>query len=356
LSLQLDIRLTRRDFELNVQLVTAAAGITAIFGPSGCGKTTLLRCIAGLERPEQARLQFNDQIWQDGRRFLPTHRRRVGYVFQEASLFPHLSVRDNLRYALRRVPSHERHVQLEEAVTFLTLGDLLDRRPQHLSGGQRQRVAIARALLSSPQLLLMDEPLSNLDVAGRDEVLPYLQRLHDDLSVPIIYVSHEIGEVMLIADHLALLAAGRLVASGPIHELLTRSDLPLAHLDRAGSVLQGTIAQHDDEFALTYLDVGAGRLAVSRQQASIGRPVRVRIEARDVSVALKPPQQSSISNILPAQIVELSDDRDPAHRLLRLDVGGRPLLARITRRSEQQLALVQGTRVYAQIKTVALMS
>ena len=356
MSLQLDLRFPRRGFELNLQLEIAAAGITAVFGPSGCGKTTLLRCIAGLERPAHARLQFNDQIWQDEQRFVPPHRRRLGYVFQESSLFPHLNVRDNLRYGLRRVPRHERHVQLEEAVAFLSLSELLDRRPQQLSGGQRQRVAIARALLSSPQLLLMDEPLSNLDLAGREEVLPHLERLHDDLSIPIIYVSHEISELMLIADHLALLADGRLVAAGPIHELLTRTDLPLAHLEQAGSVLEGVIVQHDPQYSLSYLEVSGGRLAISQRRRPIGKSVRVRIEARDVSLALKPPQQTSITNILPAQVVEVSDDRDPAQRLVKLDIGGRPLLARITRRSEQQLGILPGTRLYAQIKSVALMS
>ncbi len=355
MSLQLDVKWSRGDFELKVQLETAPAGITAIFGPSGCGKTTLLRCIAGLDRPAGARLQFNDQIWQDQKRFVPSHRRRLAYVFQEPSLFPHLNVRDNLRYGFKRVPVHERHVQLDEAIAFLSLKDLLDRVPQQLSGGQRQRVAIARALLSSPQLLLMDEPLSSLDHAGRQEVLPHLQRLHDDLSIPIIYVSHELSEVMLIADHLALLTAGRLVTMGPIHEVLTRTDLPVAHLEQSGSVLDGRIAQHDSQYSLSYLDVCGGRLAISHREAPVGTSVRVRIEARDVSLVLQPPQQSSITNILPAQVIDVSDDRDPAQRLVKLDINGRPLLARITRRSEQQLAIAPGARVYAQIKSVALM-
>ncbi|HEX4377478.1 MAG TPA: molybdenum ABC transporter ATP-binding protein [Steroidobacteraceae bacterium] len=355
MSLRLDIAWSRRGFELNVQLETPAAGITAIFGPSGSGKTTLLRCIAGLEHAPGAQLQFKDEIWQDRNRFLPTHRRRLGYVFQEPSLFPQLNVSDNLRYGLKRVPASKRHVRLDEAIAFLSLKDLLDRAPQQLSGGQRQRVAIARALLSSPQLLLMDEPLSSLDHAGRQEVLPHLQRLHDELSIPIIYVSHEISEVMLIADHMAVLAEGRLEVMGPIHEVLTRTDLPVAHLEQSGSVLDGRIAQHDAQYSLSYIEVNGGRLAISQREAPIGTSVRVRIEARDVSLALKPPQQSSITNILPAQVIEVSDDRDPAQRLVKLDINGRPLLARITRRSEHQLGIAPGARVYAQIKSVALM-
>jgi molybdate transport system ATP-binding protein len=354
-SLQLDIRLPRKDFELKVQLELASSGITAVYGPSGCGKTTLLRCIAGLERPPWGRLQFNDQVWQQERHFVPPHRRRLGYVFQESSLFPHLRVHENLRYAFNRVPAGERRVLFDDAVAFLGLKELLDRAPHELSGGQRQRVAIARALLASPQLLLMDEPLSNLDHAGRQEVLPYLERLHEDLLVPIIYVSHEISEVMLIADHLVLLAAGQLTASGPLEAMLTRADLPLAHLEQAGSVLLGTVIGHDPRYHLSYLAVSGGQLAISQRQATIGQSIRVRIEARDVSLALQPPHQSSITNVLPARVIDISDDPDPAQRLVRLDLDGKPLLARITRRSEEQLGIVPGTRLYAQIKSVALM-
>jgi molybdate transport system ATP-binding protein len=355
MSLSLNLRLPRKAFELQVELEIPGSGITALFGPSGSGKTALLRCIAGLERAPQASVRFNDEIWQDDTHFQPTHRRRLGYVFQEASLFPHLSVRRNLEYGLRRVPRLQRLVKLDDAVALLGLGGLLDRDPHQLSGGQRQRVAIARALLASPQLLLMDEPLSNLDVASRNDVLPHLERLHDQLAIPIIYVSHEVNEVMRIADHLALLDAGRLVAFGPIQELLTRPDLPLAHLDQAGSVLEGVIAQHDPQFHLSYVDVPGGRLAISLKSAPIGRAVRVLVEARDVSLALSPPLQSSITNILPGWVLDVSEDRDPAQQLIRVDVGGKPLLARITTRSVQQLQIAAGTNLYAQIKSVALM-
>jgi molybdate transport system ATP-binding protein len=355
MSLKLDLQLERPGFELALTLDIPDRGITALFGPSGAGKTTVLRSIAGLERIRGARVQFNDSVWQQDRRFVPPHRRRIGYVFQEASLFSHLSTRDNLLYGLRRVPRPQRRVELEEAISFLGLSALLQHRPSQLSGGQRQRVAIARALLTSPQLLLMDEPLSSLDLASRDDVLPHLERLHDELSIPIVYVSHQLGEVMRIADHLALLDAGRLVAAGSLHELLTRPDLPLAHLDQAGTVFDGVIARHDAQFHLSYVEIAGGRLAISQRAAAPGQPVRVRIEARDVSVALKPPAQSSITNILAGQVLDISPDRDPAQRLLRIDVGGKALLARITHRAAEQLALAPGTRLYAQIKSVALM-
>jgi molybdate transport system ATP-binding protein len=354
-TLEVELQLQRAAFALTVALSIPDRGITALFGPSGAGKTTLLRCIAGLERVPGAQVRFNDRAWQDERHFVPPHRRRIGYVLQEASLFSHLSVRDNLLYGLWRAPKGERRVELDEAVSFLGLGALLQQRPNELSGGERQRAAIARALLTSPQLLLMDEPLSSLDLTSRNDVLPHLERLHDDLSIPIIYVSHQISEVMRIADHLILLDAGRSVASGPLSELLTRPDLPLAYLGESGTVLEGVIAQHDPQFHLSYVEVAGGRLAISQRSAPVGKSVRVRIEARDVSVALKPPQQSSITNILAAQVLDVSADPDPAQRLLRVEVGGKPLLARITARSVQQLAIVPGVRLYAQIKSVALM-
>ena len=355
MSLSLAVRLPRSAFELQVDWDIPGSGITALFGPSGSGKTTLLRCIAGLERPQDARVRFKDEIWQDGRRFLPPHRRRIGYVFQEANLFPHLNTRRNLEYGFRRVPRGERLFQFDDAVPLLGLTQLLDHRPHQLSGGQRQRVAIARALLTSPQLLLMDEPLSHLDLASRSDLLPLLERLHDELAIPIVYVSHEINEVMRVADHLALLEGGRSVALGPIQELLTRPDLLLAHLDQAGTVLEGVIAQHDTQFHLSYVDVPGGRVAISLKSTPVGKRVRVRVEARDVSLALTPPQRSSITNVLAGRVLDVSADRDPAQRLIRIDVGGQPLLARITQRSVLQLAIEPGTRLYAQIKSVALM-
>jgi molybdate transport system ATP-binding protein len=354
-SLALDIAWSRPDFQLQVECEFPDHGITALFGRSGSGKTTVLRCIAGLERVAHASVRFNGEVWQDERQFLPTHQRPLGYVFQESSLFAHLDVRGNLEYGLRRVPAAQRRIGFDQAVRYMGLESLLTHRADQLSGGQRQRVAIARALLTSPQLLLMDEPLSSLDLVSRAEILPHLERLHDELSIPIVYVSHEIGEVMRIADHIALLEAGHIRAFGSIHEMLTRPDLPLAHLEEAGSIFDGLIAEHDPHYHLSYVGIAAGRLAISLRAAPIGQPVRVRIDARDVSLALEPPRHTSITNILPGRVMDVTEDRDPAQCLVRIDVGGRPLLARITQRSVAQLAIAPGLALYAQVKSVALM-
>ncbi len=356
MSLAFDIRWSRPDFQLQVDCEFPGSGITALFGRSGCGKTTVLRCIAGLERAVRATVRFNDVVWQDERHFVPAHRRPLGYVFQESSLFPHLDVRGNLLYGLQRVPVAQRRIGFDQAVQLMRLESLLAHRAHQLSGGQRQRVAIARALLTSPQLLLLDEPLSNLDLPSRAEILPHLERLHDELSIPIVYVSHEIGDVMRIADYIALLEAGSMRAFGPIQELLTRPELPLAHLEEAGSVFDGVIAQHDAQYHLSYVTTAAGRLAISLRSVPVGQRVRVRIDARDVSLALKPPELSSITNVLAGRVIDVTDDRDPAQRLVRIDVGGRPLLARITQRSVAQLAIASGIALYAQVKSVALMS
>jgi molybdate transport system ATP-binding protein len=354
-TLALRVALALPTFALDVTCDIPTQGITGLFGRSGSGKTTLLRCIAGLERTARAQIEFNGELWQDAGRFLPTHRRAVGYVFQESSLFPHLDVRGNLEFGLRRVPAPQRRLGFDQAVALLDLSALLRQRAPRLSGGERQRVAIARALLTSPQLLLMDEPLSNLDQSSKAEILPHLERLRDSLAIPIIYVSHALGEVMRLADHLVLLEAGRVRAAGPLQQLLARSDLPLGHFEDSGCVFDAVIEQHDPSYHLTYVRIGAGRLAVSLKQAPIGHRVRVRIDARDVSLALKPPELTSIINILPAKVLAVSDDRDPAQTLVRLELATEPLLARITRRSAVQLGIAPGMLLYAQVKSVALM-
>ena len=355
MTLALRVALALPTFALDVTCDIPTQGITGLFGRSGSGKTTLLRCIAGLERTARAQIEFNGELWQDAGRFLPTHRRAVGYVFQESSLFPHLDVRGNLEFGLRRVPPPQRRLGFDQAVALLDLSALLRQRAPRLSGGERQRVAIARALLTSPQLLLMDEPLSNLDQSSKAEILPHLERLRDSLAIPIIYVSHALGEVMRLADHLVLLEAGRVRAAGPLQQLLARSDLPLGHFEDSGCVFDAVIEEHDPSYHLTYVRIGAGRLAVSLKQAPIGHRVRVRIDARDVSLALKPPELTSIINILPAKVLAVSDDRDPAQTLVRLELATEPLLARITRRSAVQLGIAPGMLLYAQVKGVALM-
>jgi len=344
-------------FALQADLQLPARGITALFGPSGSGKTTLLRCIAGLERATNGLLRVHDEVWQDGAIFLPTHLRPLGYVFQEASLFPHLSVRRNLEYGLKRIPPEQRKVQLEQVVEWLGLNRLIERdSPAGLSGGERQRVAIARALLTSPRLLLMDEPLSALDAASKREILPYLERLHSELEIPVIYVSHALDEVARLADHLVLLEQGRVIASGALNEVLGRLDLPTAHLDDAGAVIEASVAAHDEEYHLTRLDFSGGSLWVSKVERAIGSIARARVLARDVSIATVAPQGTSISNILAARIGGIQDE-GPDRVNLRMSVGsGQMLLSRITRRSRDQLGLAVGMEIFAQVKSVALIA
>jgi molybdate transport system ATP-binding protein len=354
MALELKLALQRPGFALQVDCAFPSRGVTALFGRSGSGKTTLLRYIAGLEPRCQARVCLDGELWQDEAHFVPTHRRALGYVFQEPTLFPHYDVRGNLEYALKRAPAAQRRVGFEEAVALLGLQALLPQRPQQLSGGERQRVAIARALLSSPRLLLLDEPLSNLDETGKAEILPHLERLRDVASVPIIYVSHALNEVLRLADHLVLLEAGRVRTAGPLQELLTGEALPL-DLSGGGTILEGHIETHDEHYRLSCVATPAGRLTVALKRFPLGHRVRVRIDARDVSLALKQPELTSISNILPATVLEVVPEPDSAQVTVRLGVGSVRLLARITRRSADQLEVVPGRSLYAQVKSVALM-
>jgi molybdate transport system ATP-binding protein len=342
-------------FALDVELDIPARGVTALFGASGCGKTSTLRCIAGLERIRGGYLRVDDDIWQDAQRFKPPHERAVGYVFQEASLFPHLDVRGNLEFGWRRTPVAERRLAPADAIELLGLSELLTRDPLALSGGQRQRVAIARALLAAPKLLLMDEPMAGLDARSKADILPWLEKLTRQLEMPVIYVSHSASEVQRFADHLVLMEDGRAVANGALNELLTRADLPLAHLDEAGAVIEAQVVQHDPGYHLTFVETEGIRFAVSLRDLALGQRVRIRILARDVSLALQPPQQSSISNVLPVRVLDIGPDRDAAQALVRLDLHGAPLLARITRRSVEMLGLRPGLALYAQVKSVALM-
>ncbi|MDP2810726.1 MAG: molybdenum ABC transporter ATP-binding protein [Rhodocyclaceae bacterium] len=354
MTIRARLRVPYPAFALEVDLELPGQGVTALFGPSGSGKTTLLRCIAGLERAAGGFLEVESQPWQDGDFFLPTHRRPLGYVFQEANLFPHLTARRNLEYGMKRVSKAEQRVDLDHAVELLGIGHLLDRLPDRLSGGERQRVAIARALLTSPRLLLMDEPLSALDQKRKDEILPYLERLHDELAIPVLYVSHAIDEVARIADHLVILDEGRALASGPALATLARLDLPTAQADDAGAVIQTTVAAHEED-SLTRLEFPGGSFLVSRRQEIVGHPLRLRIHARDVSLALSRHDDVSILNRLPVRVTGLAATHTPGHVLVGLDAGGTPLLARITERSRHLLAVTPGLTMWAQIKTVAVL-
>lgn len=347
-------QLQRQGFSLNASLTVPNQGVTAIFGPSGSGKTTLLRCIAGLEKADSGTLKIDGTIWQDSNRFLPSHQRQIGYVFQHANLFHHLSVKRNLTFGMNRISTTAQTIQYEDAVEWLGLSQLLSRYPRQLSGGQRQRVAIARALLTSPKLLLMDEPLSSLDIDSKTEILPYLETLHYDLNIPMLYVTHSPKEISRIADHLVLMEKGQVLATGPLNEIMTRLDLPLAHFDEASAILEGQIRLHDGEFHLTYISVPGGVLAVSKQNLELGQPVRVRILAKDVSLALHPVKLSSISNVLPVSIREIHSTPDPSQVMVKLDLEGACILSRITRRSVHTLNLEVGAELFAMVKSVAL--
>ena len=355
-SIQVRFRIAYPGFSLAADLSLPGKGVSALFGHSGSGKTTLLRAIAGLERHPGGYLAVNGEVWQDQQTFLPTHQRPLGYVFQEASLFPHLSVRDNLDYGRKRIPAAARRVDLEQALALLGIEHLLERRPDKLSGGERQRVAIARALLTSPKLLLMDEPLAALDLQRKAEILPYLTRLRQELDIPVLYVSHSPDEVARLADHLVLLDDGKVVASGPLAETLARLDLPIALGDDAGVVVEGSVAHHDPAYHLLALDFPGGQVQVAHGPAAPGQRLRFQVRARDVSLALTPQTDSSILNRVPATVVALAEADTPAHVLIRLNAGGTPLLARITRRSQDQLGLEPGKQVWAQIKAVALLA
>jgi molybdate transport system ATP-binding protein len=352
-SIAARFRLERAGFTLDVDLALPAQGVTAIFGQSGSGKTTLLRCIAGLERAPGT-LTVKSQPWQHARFFMPVHERPLGYVFQEASLFPHLCARRNLEFGMKRVPEAERRVAMDQAITLLGIGHLLDRLPDQLSGGERQRVAIARALLTSPRLLLMDEPLAALDLARKNEILPYLERLHDELEIPVLYVSHAPDEVARLADHIVVMDGGRAVAQGALTETLARIDLPIKLGEDTGVVLDGRIAERDDNWHLARVEFDGGHVWVRDSGHALGHRVRVRILARDVSVALEPQHESSILNCLPAEIAEIADDTHPALALVKLKLGKSAVVARLTHRSACGLDLKPGMPVYAQIKAVAL--
>jgi molybdate transport system ATP-binding protein len=350
--IQANFVLQRAEFTLDASFSSPAQGVTALFGPSGSGKTTLLRCIAGLEHASGS-LNMNGEVWQSDTIFVPTHKRPLGFVFQEASLFPHQSVRANLEYGYKRIKAFERKVQVDQVVEWLGLGALIGRRdPALLSGGERQRVAIGRALLTSPRILLMDEPLSALDTASKQDILPYLERLHRELNIPVLYVSHALDEVARLADHLVLLEKGRVIASGALHETLARLDLPTAYFDDAGTVIEAAVAQQDEKYHLTRLDFSVGFLWVSKVAQPCGVRVRARVLARDVSIATQAPQGSSINNILNARIEEIADcGADKV--IVRMKVGdSQMLLSRITRRSRDQLGLVVGMYVCAQVKSV----
>ena len=348
-------KVSQNGFELDVDLTLPSQGVTAIFGPSGSGKTTLLRSIAGLEKHAGGVMQLAELTWQDGDIFVPTHMRSIGYVFQEASLFTHLNVQANLAYGRKRRTIPEHRDALQDAVHLLGIAHLLERMPNTLSGGERQRVAIARALASGPKILLMDEPLASLDHARKREIMPFLEALHKNLKIPILYVSHSIDEVMRLADHLVLIDNGNVIASGPSNEVLTQLDLPLVSNDDAASLIETTLVEHDARYHLSYLEFAGVRISVPLLDEPLGSNIRIRLAARDVSLTLQHQRETSILNIFPA-IVDQIQEADGAQQMVRLLAADVPILARVTVKSLALLNLKLGAQVFVQAKSVAILS
>lgn len=351
-------------FSFDVAFEAPMAGITALFGPSGCGKTSILRCMAGLQRTA-GRLAVGDAAWQDDTAgiFRKPHDRPVGYVFQEASLFSHLSVRRNLDYGGRRAAKAGAGggLAFDDVVSLLGIDRLLDRAPDALSGGERQRVAVGRALLSQPRLLLMDEPLAALDRQTKSEILPYFEALHENLSIPIVYVSHDIAEVERLADHLVLLDAGRVLGTGPLTDLEADPDLPLLRAPEAAVTLEGEIAAVDEDYALTSFAVPGGTLIVPGRRGAPGTRRRLRVSASDVSFTLTRAADTSILNCLPSRILSVTpqnggDAQVNVVTALGEDGSGARIVGRVTRKSREALSLEPGTQVFAQIKSVALIA
>jgi molybdate transport system ATP-binding protein len=344
-------------FQLGADLSLPGSGISVLFGPSGSGKTTLLRCIAGLEQPPQGFLSINGKIWQDSGQaiFLPAYKRQVGYVFQDANLFPHLTVCDNLNFGLKRVGRSFNGDDVQQMLKLLEIDRLLDRMPDRLSGGERQRVAIARALVLKPDLLLMDEPMASLDFKLKQEILPFLIRLRQELDIPVLYVTHSPEEVAQLADHLVVIDRGRVLAAGPLADTLSRIDLPMAEDKHALMVWQGRVEDHDAGYHLTRIGFRGAELYLPAVAAGVGEPVRVQIYASDVSISLDAPQATSILNVLPATITGMADKLN-GQTIVRLEVGVLPLLAHITCKSRHLLDLQVGKNVYVQIKGTSIVN
>lgn len=343
-------------FHLDVKLDVPLAGITAIFGPSGSGKTTLLRCLTGLERAPNGFVQMGNDLWQDENQgvYRPLSERPIGYVFQEPRLFPHYNVRSNLLYGYTRIPIEDRRISIEQVVDILGIGHLLERRIHKLSGGEQQRVAIGRALLTSPKLLLLDEPLASLDMQRKQELLPFIRLLHRELHIPVIYVTHAVNEILQLADRVVLLKAGKVLGAGKLDEVFTSLDFRGSlRSHRVGAILDARVSGHEPEYGLSQLDFKGQSLFVPLQSAVVGQTVRVHILSSDVSLVVgRTDSPTSVLNILEATIMEIRELNQSSVDVL-LDIGS-PLIASITRKSLTTLGLKPGQRVFAHIKAVAL--
>ncbi len=355
-TLCIQIALQRDDFSLDLDLSLPTDGITVLFGPSGSGKTTVLRCVAGLEHGK-GRIAIGSQVWQDSRQrlFKPTWQREIGYVFQEASLFEHLNVRQNLNYGWRRAAQVSSAEEFGAALSLLGIEHLLDRSVGSLSGGERQRVAIARTLATQPKLLLLDEPLASLDVIRRAEVLPWLERLHAQLHIPMLYVTHSVDELARLADQVVLLDQGQVRWSGPVEQAFVSPELALSIGDEVGMVASAQIIARDTHEGLAQVLFEGGTLWMRDPGFAVGQTVRIRILARDVSLATTLHTESTIQNRLPGVIEDIDADQHPSQAIVRVRCAQAIVMGRVTRKSIGQLGLQRGSAVWCQVKSVALM-
>jgi len=356
MTLAVRARLDRNGFALDVDIELPLEGVTSLFGRSGCGKTTLLRIIAGLEKVRGAEVRFGRQLWQQGRHFVPLHKRRIGLVFQEHSLLPHLSVHGNLLYGYKRTPKDLQRLHLREATDMLGIGDLLERPIDQLSGGQRQRVSLGRALLTSPQLLLLDEPMAALDTQTKREIMPFLSRMAREAGVPIVLVTHAPDEVERLADRVVFMLDGRVERSEPLRQALARPDSPLFAEEGAASVLEGALGPASDHGLRPFGSEAARLWLLSGGIVPEGQITRVRILARDVSLALDDPRRISIQNHLKVRVERVDKPRGGRCVVATRTADGQLLLAEVTPWAVGQLALQPGTDVYALIKSVVLVS
>jgi molybdate transport system ATP-binding protein len=353
-GLTLNIKTSTEAFTLEVKLKLPASGVSIIFGPSGSGKTTLLRAIAGLT-PCQGNIEFNGDHWQTNKTNIPTEQRPLAYVFQEASLFPHMSVGKNLAFAERYSLPHKNKAPKQHLIDLFDIGHTLERMPANLSGGERQRVAIVRALLRQPDLLLMDEPLASLDDARKRDILPYLERLKNELDLPIVYVTHSLNEAARLGDNIVAIDQGKVIAQGNMIDILSDPLFPEDIGREAGSIVEGGISSIDSQWQLANVHLSAGnKLKIPAQNLRAGQVVRLWIQARDISLSLNETPDSSIINSLQSQVVSINDDRNPALLIVRIQCGDHTLITRITRLSASQLNLKVGNQLYAHVKAAAL--
>jgi molybdate transport system ATP-binding protein len=354
----LSVKVTKQrgDFKLQLQFSNPQPGVIALFGRSGCGKSTAVNLLAGLLKPDSGRIQMGDTVLFDDQRHIdvPPEQRQIGYVFQNPRLFPHYSVNGNLHYGRTRSRSTANHFQFDRIVSLLGLENLLNRQPRQLSGGEQQRVAFGRALLSQPRLLLLDEPLSSLDQARRDEILPYLESIRDQLGITMIYVSHQFEEVLRLASQVVLLDQGQVLAAGSLPEISLQPALrQIIGADAMGTVIEASVSNIDTQNGLAQLSVGHGQLSVENQNLQMGQQVRVQLLARDLILALHAPQGLSVRNKLPGVVNSIRAD-DAHASVVSVDVGGVTLLARITNSAVQDLNLHVGLNLWVLVKAVTL--